>query len=49
MNSEVFACKDDKILEEELLLQARRLRPDDLSKLIAQARALADFDKNKKR
>lgn len=41
--------EDLKILEEELLLQARRLSPDDLRKLIAQARALADFEKNKKR
>jgi hypothetical protein len=49
MNSEVFFYKDDKILEEELLLQARRLLPDDLRKLIAQAKALADLEKNKKR
>ena len=33
------------ILEQELLTQARRLHLDDLRKLIAQARALADFDK----
>lgn len=38
-----------RILEEELLIQARRLSPDDLRKLIAQAKALADFEKTKKR
>ena len=32
------------ILEHELLLQARRLQIDDLKRLIAQARALADLD-----
>ena len=32
------------ILEHELLLQARRLLINDLKKLIAQARALADLD-----
>lgn len=38
-----------EILEEELLLQARRLSPDDLKKLIAQAKALADLDDKRKR
>ena len=36
--------EDLTILEKELLTQARRLNMDDLRKLIAQARALADFD-----
>ncbi len=31
------------ILEQELLMQAKRLDPDDLKRLIAQARALADL------
>lgn len=38
--------EDDQlsILEQELLIQAKRLNPDDLKRLIAQARALADLD-----
>jgi transcriptional regulator with XRE-family HTH domain len=32
------------ILEKELLIQARRLDQKDLRKLVAQAKALADFD-----
>jgi len=35
--------EDLTILEQELLTQARRLKLDDLRKLIAHARALADF------
>jgi transcriptional regulator with XRE-family HTH domain len=47
--TEELGGEEVKILEEELLLQARRLSPDDLKKLIAQSRALADFDNKKKR
>jgi len=36
--------EDLTILEQELLTQARRLHLDELRKLIAQARALADFN-----
>ncbi len=35
------------VLEKDLLIQARRLDNDDLEKLIAQARALAEFEKKK--
>lgn len=35
------------ILEQELLMQAKRLEPDDLKRLIAQARALADYSGKK--
>lgn len=37
--------EDDElsILEKELIMQAKRLSPDDLRRLIAQARALADL------
>ena len=34
-------------LEDELLMQARKLSPDDLGKLIVQARALAEFETKK--
>lgn len=34
---------DLSMLEQELLMQARRLDPDDLKRLIAQAKALADL------
>ena len=35
------------VLEKDLLIQARRLDNDDLEKMIAQARALAEFEKKK--
>lgn len=47
--TEELGGEEVAMLEEELLLQARKLSKDDLGKLIAQAKALADFDKNKKR
>ncbi len=37
------------MLEQELLSQARRLHIDDLRKLIAQARTVADFNLREKR
>lgn len=37
------------ILEQELLMQAQRLSIEDLQKLIAQARALADYSEGTKR
>lgn len=44
---EEMAPKESKILEEELIIQVRRLDLDDLRKLIAQARALAELENGK--
>ncbi len=41
---EKINLEDLTILEQDLLAQARRFNLDDLRKLIAQSRALADFD-----
>lgn len=41
--------EDLTILEQELLSQARRLHLDDLHKLIAQTRAIADFNELKRK
>ena len=44
-----ISTEDLTILEQELLAQARRLHLDDLRKLIAQARAIADFNTRERR
>ncbi len=44
-----ISTEDLTILEQELLTQAQRLNMDDLRKLIAQARALADFNVRERR
>ena len=41
--TEELGGEESKILEEELLIQARRLKIDDLRKIIVQAKALADI------
>ena len=46
---EKINTEDLTILEQELLSQARRLHLDDLHKLIAQARAIADFNEIKRK
>lgn len=47
--TEEFISKEEQQLEEELIMQVRRLDVGDLKKLIAQARALADYDERKSR
>ncbi len=46
---EKINLEDLTMLEQELLSQARRLHIDDLRKLIAQARTVADFNLREKR
>jgi len=46
---EKISLEDLTILEQDLLAQARRLHLDDLRKLIAQARAIADFNLRERR
>ncbi|MBV6449718.1 MAG: hypothetical protein MHPDNHAH_00431 [Anaerolineales bacterium] len=46
---EELGTDEHAMLEDELLLQSRRLGKDDLERLIAQARGLADFQKQKVR
>ena len=46
---EQINLEDLTILEQDLLVQARRLHLDDLRKLISQARAVADFNLRERR